>query len=59
MSAAAIRKQALNDQQEMVERLRLLSNDLSASWSKNQRVTAVKIAEKTADLLEKQVQVGN
>ena len=58
MSAAAIRKQALNDQQEMVERLRLLSNDLSASWSKNQRVTAVKIAEKTADLLEKQVQVG-
>ncbi|QDZ24560.1 VPS35 endosomal protein sorting factor-like [Chloropicon primus] len=56
LSAAAIRKQALSDQQEMVERLRLLSNDLSTAWAKNQRVVAVKIAEKTASLLEKQVQ---
>ena len=55
-SSAAMRQQILSDQQEMVERLRLLSNDLSAAWAKNQRVVAVKIAEKTADLLEKQAQ---
>ena len=55
-TGTVMRNQVLGDQQEMVEWLRLLSKDLSVAWAKNQRVVAVKIAEKTADLLEKQVQ---
>jgi hypothetical protein len=56
LSSLAVRQQLLRDHEEMVDRLRLLSNDLSTAWAKNQRVVAVNIAEKTAALLEKQGQ---
>ncbi len=53
-SSVQVRQQILSDQQDMVKRLSLLNQDLSTAWAKNQRVVAVKIAERTAHLLEKQ-----
>ena len=44
--------QCVFDQQEMVERLRLLNADLSTAWGRNERVTALKIVEKAACLLD-------